>query len=190
MDPRESQVSQGEEPSPRQSRAEKKKLLRERIKAMQEARTGRVTMKDQAAANTSKRDQRKAKKVVKSGNIDQMLAQVGVKDPNVKFQLQRAMRDGRIRNMDDMAKWLAENTNIPRDALNPNLLMQNSINRQMDAMLQERMQDLNLDSYATEKKEEEIAFVSDVPVKVPSGPTGPKRKTMPKPSTSDEKKKE
>lgn len=161
------------------SREERKKLLRQRIQAMQEARTGRMTVKNQAEGSSSKRDKRKAKKVVKSGNIDQMLANVGVRDPNVKNQLQRAMREGRIRTMDDIAKWLAENTNIPADALNPNLIMQQSINQQMDTMVQERMEGLNLSSYAQPNRdlEKEIGFVS--PVAVNENPT---RKTLPKPT--------
>lgn len=103
------------------TREQKRQELRGRLKAMQQARTGKTPLSNAAASpeesatkNLSKKEKRKLqKKVVKSSHVDELLKSFNIHDEASKRNLQKAIQDGRIQNMEDLAKFLSTRTKEP-----------------------------------------------------------------------------
>lgn len=92
------------------NRNEKKAELRRRLKAMEEARRGK-TMVSNTKETMSKKERRKMKKVVKSSQVDELLKQFNITDEATKTCFKKAIQEGRISNMEDLAKFLSKQTN-------------------------------------------------------------------------------
>lgn len=106
---------------------DKRKQLRLKIAQMNERRAGptRAAIREanDAAKNNDikKPDQKKLKKKIKSQKIDDILAELGITDNEIKTQLIQAMSNGRIKNVADLSSWLALHAPMsqirPQDAL-------------------------------------------------------------------------
>ncbi len=92
------------------NRNDKKAELRRRLRAMEEARRGKTMVSD-TKETMSKKERRKMKKVVKSSQVDELLKQFNITDEATKTCFIKAIQEGRISNMEDLAKFLSKQTN-------------------------------------------------------------------------------
>jgi len=99
-------------PKKEKSREEKKKELRNKLKAMKDARSGK-TFATTATEQMSNKDKKKMRKVSNSHEVDKILEQFGLKDPNVKASLKKSINEGRIKDLDDLANFLSKFTDSP-----------------------------------------------------------------------------
>jgi hypothetical protein len=92
--------------------SEKHADLRRRIKSMHNARLGK-TLVSETKQNMTKKDRRKMKKVVKSSQVDELLKAFNLNDYGTKLSLQKAIQEGRIATMDDLAAFMSSRTKQP-----------------------------------------------------------------------------
>ncbi len=142
------------ESNQKNARDEKKAELRRRLKAMEEARRGKTIISD-SKENITKKERRKMKKVVKSSHVDELLKQFNISDEATKTCLRKAIQDGRISNMEDLAKFLSNQTNSNVTA---NDLMQNNSS-------ETTMEQSN-------REAEELLNILSPKTNVPKNPTG------------------
>lgn len=88
----------------------KKKNLHKHLKNMREARRGK-TLISEANNNMTKEDRRKMKRVVKSTEIIFLLKSFGIDDEGTQKYIKNAIKEGRISNTEDMAKFISKRTN-------------------------------------------------------------------------------
>ena len=132
------------------SRAERKKELRARIKAMQDARRGQ-NLATKSTQNMTKKEKKKMKNVTKSAQVDELLKQFNVNDTATKAALQKAIVDGRIGSMEDLAKFLSERTNS--NVTTDNIMGNSSVTAENNNSMQSAQRAANLLSGGEEKPE-------------------------------------
>jgi hypothetical protein len=87
---------------------DRKKEMRARIRNMQDARRGKHANARKQQNNNETEEQ----KQLASKSIDTLLKQLKIDQPHIKPQLQQAFQKGQITNVQDLAKFLTQNTKL------------------------------------------------------------------------------
>ena len=87
---------------------DRKKEMRARIRNMQDARRG----KHANARKQQNNNETEQQKHLESKSIDTLLKQLKIDQPSIKLQLQQAFQKGQITNVQDLAKFLTQNTTL------------------------------------------------------------------------------